>query len=358
MNFLLSDDQREILEAVERYFAKALPAQKLHAIVDGDSGFDASLWQGLAEIGALGALVPEAHGGLGLEMIDAAIVAEAIGRVAAPVPYLGHQLAVLALSLAGSPEQQAQWLPGLADGSRIATVAFLDQGGWQPEQWKLDGGSSLSGAKRHVPFAPQADLVIVGVRGGGLVLVERGATGLAIEPEDGVDRTRRLSTLRFSSTPGEVLPGASAGVASRVRDAALALVAADAFGGATRALDMAVEYAKTRQQFGAVIGQFQALKHQLANMAVDVEPARGLYWYAAHAFDHLPDAAPRACALAKAHLADRYVQVARDATEAHGGIGYTWEYDLHVWLKRAMFDSAWMGTAREHRARAADLAGW
>lgn len=358
MNFLLSDDQREIQDAVERYCTGTLTSALLHHIADSDSGFDAETWRGLAEIGALGALIPESHGGLGLDLIDAAVIAEALGRAAAPFPWLGHQLAILALRLAGSGTEQARWLPKLASGECVGTVALCDEGGWQPEQWALASGVHLVGIKHHVEGAQKADLLVVGLRGGALALVERGATGLAIVAEDGVDRTRRLSSITMSETPCELLPGSSLAVAQQLRDAALVLLAADAFGGASRCLAMAVDYAKTRQQFGTVIGQFQALKHQLANMAVEIEPARGLYWYAAHAFDHLPKAAPRACALAKSHLADRFLQVARDATEVHGGIGYTWEYDLHLWFKRAMFDSAWLGTPREHRVRAADLAGW
>lgn len=358
MNFLLSNQQIEVQDTVRRYLTRTLPSPRLHACVDSEAPPAPELWQGFAALGAGALLVPEEQGGLGLELIDAALVAEALGYAAAPLPFVEHSLATLALRLAGSADQQARWLPVLADGSRIATIAWRDRGGWQPEQWQLAGGSRLSGDKQHVSFAETADLIVVGTAGGGLHLVERGAARLQRGAEDGVDRTRRLSSLRFEETPAEPLPGASPAVAGRLRDAALVLLAADAFGGALRCLDLAVDYARTRQQFGVVIGQFQALKHQLANMAVEIEPARGLWWYAAHAFDHVPEEAARHAALAKAHLADRYLQLARDAVEAHGGIGYTWEYDLQIHFKRAMFDAAWLGSAREHRARATVLAGW
>ena len=143
-----------------------------------------------------------------------------------------------------------------------------------------------------------------------------------------------------------------------MRDAGLVLLAADAFGGAQQLLEMSVEYAKTRQQFGVTIGSFQGLKHQLANVAVEIEPARGLYWYAAHAFDHVPDESERTAALAKAHLGQVYMQTARDAVEAHGGIGFTWECDVQIYFKRAMFDRAFLGAPSVHRERAAALAGW
>jgi alkylation response protein AidB-like acyl-CoA dehydrogenase len=189
------------------------------------------------------------------------------------------------------------------------------------------------------------------------VLVEKAAGGVVVESMGGVDRGRRIDRVGFEGAPAEALPqGAEA--APRVRDAGLVLLAADAFGAGSRLVDMCVQYAKTREQFGVTIGHFQALKHQLANMAVEIEPARALYWYAAHAFDHIQQEAPRSAALAKAHIADRAMQIARDAVEAHGGIGFTWECDVQLWFKRVMFDRAWLGAPSVHRERAAKLAGW
>jgi alkylation response protein AidB-like acyl-CoA dehydrogenase len=200
-------------------------------------------------------------------------------------------------------------------------------------------------------------VIVVGVAGGDLVLVERSAPGVAIAPVGGVDRSRRLDVVGFDDTPCEALAeGRSA--APRLRDAGLVLLAADAFAAGSRLTEMSVEYAKTREQFGVTIGHFQALKHQLVDMAVAIEPARALYWYAAHAFDHLPREAERAAALAKAHVTDAALRIARAAVEAHGGIGFTWECDVQIWFKRAMFDRAFLGTPAEHRERAARLAGW
>ncbi|MDB5969904.1 MAG: hypothetical protein JWQ90_2354 [Hydrocarboniphaga sp.] len=357
MNFLLSDDQTEVQSAVRRYFDKALPSSRLHRCFDAEAGFDTELWRGFAQIGVTAIALPEDHGGLGLKLIDLALVAEAVGAAAAPVPFLGHALASLAIAWAGSEEQKSRWLPALAEGSVLATIAFADAGGWQPEQWSLASADRLLGSKRHVFAADVADLIVVGLAGGELAVIERNAAGLVVADEGGIDRTRRLFTLTLEGTPAERLPEGAV-QSARLRDAALVLLAADAYGGAKRCLDLAVEYAKTRQQFGQVIGRFQALKHQLANMAVEIEPARGLYWFAAYAFDDVQDRAAHSAALAKAHLTDRALQLARDAVEAHGGIGYTWEYELHIWLKRAMLDYAWLGAPQEHRARAADLAGW
>lgn len=208
-----------------------------------------------------------------------------------------------------------------------------------------------------MPGAELADVFIVGIEGGELALVERGASGVSIEAYDGVDRTRRMATLVLDGAEAEPLAEGVA-AAQRLRDAALVLVAADAFGAASRLVDMSVAYAGTREQFGVTIGHFQALKHQLADMAVAIEPSRGLWWFAAHALDHLPEEAPRAAALAKAHITDVAMQLARDAVEAHGGIGFTWECDVQIWFKRVLFDRAWMGLPDLHRERVAVLGGW
>jgi alkylation response protein AidB-like acyl-CoA dehydrogenase len=309
-------------------------------------------------MGLAGLTIPEEHGGAGMELLDLALAGETLAYAGAPGPFLGHSLAALAISLAGSPEQQRSWLPGLATGDALGSVAFAEAGGiWQPDEWQLAGGPRLSGSKLHVPYAQLADVIVVGVAGGGLALVERDAWGLEVRPTDGVDRARRIAELRFAETSCEELPEGPA-ASGRLRDAGLILLAADAFGSGTRLVDMSVEYAKTREQFGVTIGHFQALKHQLADMAVEMEPARGLYWYAAHSFDHIPDECERAAAIAKAHITENAMQVARDAVEAHGGIGFTWECDVQLWFKRVMFDRAFLGMPAAHRERAARLAGW
>jgi alkylation response protein AidB-like acyl-CoA dehydrogenase len=358
VNFDLSEEQILLQDTVRQFLENECDANRLREIFDGDEGFDPLLWKGMLELGLGGIHIPEEYGGAGLELVDLALVAEVLGRHAAPGPFLSHALAGLALCLGGSDDQKRRWLPRLAMGEALASIALCEaETGWQPEDWRLGGGPELHGAKEHVPFARFADLLVVGVAGGGLVLVERDAHGLGIRPVDAADRTRRLDRVSFDATPCQPLPEGEA-VAGRVRDAGLVLLAADAFGGASRCLEMAVRHAQTREQFGVTIGQFQALKHQLANMAVEVEPARCLYWYAAHAFDHVPEEAARAAALAKAHLGDRFMQVARDTVEVHGGIGFTWECDVQIWFKRAMFDRALLGASALHRERAASLAGW
>ncbi|MBM4335897.1 MAG: acyl-CoA dehydrogenase [Deltaproteobacteria bacterium] len=358
MNFDLSEEQEMLQATVGQFAADQCPPTRRRAIFDGPDGHDTELWQGLLELGLGAIAVPEEYGGAGLELLDLALVAEVLGAGAVPGPFLGHSLAGLAILYAGSDAQKKTWLPKLAAGDLLGTVAFAEgDGRWQPDEWTMNSGATIDGSKAHVPFGEHADLFVVGTRGGGLALCERGARGLSLEPLRGIDRTRRISSLRLSGTPCDVLPGGPA-AAGRVRDAALVMLAADAFGGAATLLDLSVEYAKTRQQFGVTIGSFQALKHQLASMAVEVEPARALYWYAAHAFDRIPEESERSAALAKAHLTQVYTQVARDAVEAHGGIGFTWESDVQIYFKRALFDRAFLGTPVVHRERAAVLAGW
>lgn len=356
MNFRLSTEQRDMAETVRAFALERGDAGARRAAFESESGHDAGFWQGLMELGAGGVLVPERYGGLGLKMIDLALIAEALGYAAAPGPFLGHVLAALAIDTCGSAAQKDRWLPKLASGEAIGTIAFCEADErFAPEHSRLkyaDGG--LVGQKRDVLCAELADVLVVSTAAG-LALVEKGAAGVSFERRDGADRTRQLSHITFADTPAEPLPGKTI---APLGDAALVLLAADAFGGASRCLDMAVAYAKTREQFGRAIGAFQGVKHQLANMAVDVEPARGLFWYAAYVYDAAPDELPRMAAAAKAHLGDVFMQAARLTIEIHGGIGYTWEHDAQIYFKRAMFDFAYFGAPSRHRDRQAALAGW
>jgi alkylation response protein AidB-like acyl-CoA dehydrogenase len=277
-----------------------------------------------------GLTLPESYGGSGLGLIDAALAMEILGAHAVPGPIMGHILAGIAIAQSGDEALKQKFLPKLAAGEIVGAIAF-------------DGPL--------IACADRADVIVVHSEQS-LRLIERAAAQITSLPSS--DLTRRVS--QFSFGHSEHIGGAPA--AQRFFDAALVMVSADALGGAQTMLDMSVEYAKTREQFGVVIGQFQALKHQLANMALEVEPSRALVWYAAYAWDsELPDAT-RSAALTKAHLTDRFVSVARAAVQAHGGIGYTWEYDLQLWFKRSLFDRAYLGAPSWHRERAAALAGW
>jgi len=359
MEFGLTEEHRLLQETLRGFAAKECPTARLRELFEVGAGHDPALWRGLAEMGVTGLAIPEEHGGAGLEVLDLALAAETLGRAALPGPFLGHALAGLAIHWGGSDEQRERWLPRLAAGERVGTIAFGEvDGGFEPDAWSARAQRGrLTGAKAWVPFGGAADLLVVGTAGGGLALVERGAPGVEATPVDGLDRTRPLAAVGFADAPCEPLEGGGP-VAGRVRDAGLVLLAADAFGAAEKLLELSVAYARTREQFGQPIAQFQAVKHQLADLATEIEPMRGLVWYAAHAQDHVRDDAERSAAIAKAHVTDRAVEVARAAVQLHGGIGFTWECDVQIWMKRALFDRALLGSPETHRERQARLGGW
>lgn len=362
MDFGLSEDQLLLKETVKRFLTEKCPTTRVRRLMEGDGSGERDLWNELAELGVAGTIVPAAHGGLERELLDLALIAEELGYAAAPGPFIGAAMATVALIEGGDARQQARWLPGFASGEALGTVAWGEENGeWSPAALRTTAKNGrLNGRKLLVPSAQLADVIVVATRddsGPGLWLVERGAPGVAIEPHAVNDMTRRLDVVTFADTPAAKL-AAGADALQRVMDAGLILIAADAYGGSRRCLEMASSYALTREQFGQIIGAFQAVKHQLANMAADLEPSLALVWYSAHAFDRIRDQSTRHAAMVKAHMSDLYDRVTRDATELHGGIGFTWEFDLHLWFRRALFDRAFLGEAIYHRVRAAELAGW
>ena len=358
MHFGLSEEQEFLQETVRSYADGECPADKLRQLFDEATGFDGTLWSGLAEIGIAGLAVSEECGGAGMEWLDLALVVEIIGSAGLPVPLLGHALACRAIALGGSEEQKAKWLPSLAAGETIGAIAFCEDGDlWDPEDWTASfADGQLSGRKKHATDVNEASLFVVGVAGGGLAVVEANASGLKVEPVSSIDHTRQVGDLVLDNAPAEALGGAE--VARQVRDAGILLLAADAFGAAQKLVEITTEYAKTRQQFGQEIAQFQSVKHQLAEMSTQLECARGMFWYAAHAVDHLPDEAMRQTALAKAHITEIAAWIGREAVELHGGLGFTWECDVHIHMKRIMFDRSYFGTPELQRRRVATQEGW
>jgi alkylation response protein AidB-like acyl-CoA dehydrogenase len=355
MRFDLDPQQRAFQHSVEEFLAAECPLKRALAPHD-HGGADVELWRGLMSLGVGGIIVPEQYGGLGLGLLDLAIVGESVGRFGAPGPFLDHALGTLAIVLAGDAEQRTRWLPRLSQGVERATVAFSEGAGrWLADDWTLPAGPTLTGQKQFVPHAEGADLFVVGCSGGRLAVVTRDAPGVTVKAVPSTDGGRPLFTVTFTDTPCVQLELAAG---QRLVDAGLVLLSADAFGGASHCVEASVAYAKQREQFGRPIGMFQALRHQLADMALAVDPKIGLYWYAAHVFDHEPAASPLASAMAKASITEVFPRIARRAIEAHGGIGYTWEYGLHVWLKRALFDQSFLGMPEVHRARIATLSGF
>jgi alkylation response protein AidB-like acyl-CoA dehydrogenase len=362
MDFGLSPEQTLLKDTIRRYLDAECPPACVRRVMESEDGHDPDLWHGLAELGVAGLIVPTELDGAGLDLLDLALAAEELGWAATPGPFLATAMATVALLESGNHDIQSRLLPGIASGEHILTLALGERiGEWDAARlatYAKDG--RLHGEKSLVPYGGLADALVVAAideDGPGLWLVERHAPGLETIPLRGNDLTRRVARVRFVDTPGSRI-SSGAGAISRTRDAGLVLLAADASGGAHRCLDMTTKYALTREQFGQTIGSFQGVKHQLANLAADLAPAVSLWWYAAHAFDHIREQSERHAALAKAHLAELYDTVVRYSVELHGGIGFTWEYDLHLWFRRALFDRAFLGEAGYHRERAAELAGW
>ena len=357
MDFALTQDQRMMQESLGRTLAEASSLDRVRRFAGDLADKGADVWRALADFGLAGIVIPEAHGGLGLTLLDAALASEALGAAVAPVPFMGVVLAPIALMRGGSPEQQAQWLPRLASGEVLAAAAISE-----PVAGARDGagvtaaGGKLSGKALFVPGGMAAGLLVVVDRGGGLHLVRGDATGLSRTLMPGIDETRRLAELTFDDTPAEPR-GGGPGLLGALRDAGWVLVAADTLGAAQIMLDKAVAYAKERRQFGRVIGSFQAVKHLCAEMAAELEPCRALVWYAAYAFDAGSGEASLMAAHAKALTSEVGRFVARTSTEVHGGMGITDLLGLHFWFKRIGLNRQLLGGPERVREIAARLQG-
>ncbi|MBV7477625.1 acyl-CoA dehydrogenase family protein [Pseudomonas sp. PDM31] len=350
MNYLLNDDQTAFVDTARKFLSEHAEPLFLHRIADrhGDWQQDlADLWQAFAELGFASLLIAEDDGGIGLSLFDAALINEVIGASAAPLPFIAHQLCCLAIAQAGSAEQKARWLPLLASGELVGSVALLGRPGcYQPDSWQAEAGGeqTLTLGNLEVCGSQLPTLIVTGLAGGGLGLIDPQAPSLVRRDKPCVDPIGFLAD--FQVNERDIQPLAAGKTCSQtVVDAGLTLQAAQATGGIGKCVELSAEYAKIREQFGVPIGQFQAVKHQIAEIALDGEPNRPLVWHAAQCVASSAPGASRHAALAKAHLADAYLRVARKTIELHGGFGYTWEADLHLYLKRAMFLSAHLGSA-------------
>lgn len=377
MDFGLSEEQEMLQRSAREFLTQECPPPFVRALYTDPDGFSRELHRKMTEQGWTGLLIPEAHGGLGLSMLDMALLLEEMGRAVVPGPFMfSSVLVALALMHGGSSAQKKTWLPRLASGEAIGTFAFLedtdriDATGITLKAKKTRDGYLVSGTKLFVPFAVVADVLLTAVRTSGrgeegvsLLLIDRATPGVSMNPLDIFDQTRRMYEVEFknSEVAKNALLGAEGGgwkIVARLLDAAAVALAADSLGGAQKSLEMAVDYTKVRTQFNRPIASFQALKHLAADMASDIEPARALVWYAAHAFDTLPREASRAASLAKARLSEVYSRTTNRAVQMHGGIGFTWEHDMHFWFKRAKWNEFAFGDVAFHRERIAQLEGF
>ena len=377
MDFGLSEEQEMLQRSAREFLTQECPPTFVRTLYTEPDGFSRELHRKMAEQGWTGLLIPEAYGGLGLSMLDMALLLEEMGRAVVPGPFMfSSVLVALALMQGGSSVQKKTWLPRIASGEAIGTLAFLeeadrsDAAGITLKAKKTRDGYLLSGTKMFVPFAAVADVLLTAVRtssrgeeGISLLLLERTMPGVSIQPLDIFDQTRRVYEVELKNvtvTKSALVGGEGGGwkILARLLDAAAIALAADSLGGSQKSLEMAVDYTKVRTQFNRPIASFQALKHLAADMASEIEPARALVWYAAHAFDtHLREAS-RAASLAKARLSEVYSRTTNRAVQMHGGIGFTWEHDLHFWFKRAKWNEFAFGDATFHRERLAQLEGF
>ena len=375
MDFGFSEEQEMLRSSARDFLAKEAPMTYVRKMMDDERGYTPELWKKMAELGWMGLILPEEFGGSGLDFVDMVVVLEEMGRVVLPGPFFSTVvLAGVAIVEGGSPQQKAAYLPKIADGSMKATLANLEPSGrWDAEgiqlQAKPDGaGFALDGTKLFVPDANAVDLFVVAARtpgskgeeGVSLFLVDAKAPGVSVTMLKTMDQTRKLGEVAFKGVKvgaDALLGGKGQGwkILQRVADRAKVGLAAEMCGGAQRVLEMSVEYAKVREQFGKPIGSFQAIQHKCANMLVEVESSKSITYYAAWAVANDVAEAPLAAAMAKAYTSDAYRHTAGEGIQIHGGIGFTWEHDMHIYFKRAKSSEVTFGDATWNREIVAQL---
>jgi alkylation response protein AidB-like acyl-CoA dehydrogenase len=348
MNFEFSDDQKQLKEQARRFLeAKCSPAA-VRAILEGPEPFDRELWKGLAEMGFLGVVIPEDYGGLGAGYLELCVVAEELGRVIAPVPFSSSVfLATEFLLLAGDEAQKQAWLPKLASGEAIGTFAFVEGNGpVTPKSIRTAAASgALTGIKAPVSDGDIADFAIVAARTGvgndersiSLFLVDLTGVGVAREAVNTIDPTRSHARISFTAAPAQPLGASGEGwsLIRQVFDRAAILTAFEQVGGADRALEMARDYALDRMAFGRPIGSFQAIKHMLADMYVSATLARSNGYYGAWALSTGAAELPEAAATARVSATQAFQHCAKNNIQVHGGMGFTWAFDCHLYYRRS-----------------------
>jgi alkylation response protein AidB-like acyl-CoA dehydrogenase len=371
MTFTLTEEQRELAGAVAAFFDKRSPETEVRRLMDGGGAPDPSVWSQMAgQLGLPGLVVPEKYGGGGFGFLDFALVAERAGAALLVAPLLSTVMAAGAVMLSKKEELKSTYLPALACGERIGALALAgESGSWDASATEVtaratdDGTIRLTGVKMYVVDGQHADMFVVSARSArgsvNLYVVEANSPEVTVSTLSTLDITRPQARVEFASAPARPLTddADAAAVINRVMAIAAILLAAEQVGGAQRCLDMAVEYAKVRVQFGRPIGSFQAIKHKCADVLLDVESARSAAYYAAGVLDDDNDDPLIAAALAKAHCSAAYTRVAGENIQIHGGIGFTWEHPAHLYFKRAKTSEILFGDPAWHRERLAALVG-
>lgn len=361
MEFALSEEQRMLADSIGRFLEETCPLDLIRETAAGGSTKQPAVWSGLAELGVHGLLIPETHGGVGLGFLEASLTAEALGRTIAPIPFVGSAvMAPTALMAGGSEEQKETWLPQIAAGEVVFGVGVSEHVGRRETEGVVADDGKLTGKAMFVLDGEDADQLLIADMSGALHVVAVDAPGLTRTKLKTVDRTRTVSEIVLLDTPAQILPGSAGSdvVLRETIDAGRLILAADTLGAGEAMIAQAIAYARQRKQFNRVIGSFQAVKHMCAEMSAELEPCRGLVWYAAHAVAEIPEESRLMICHAKAHLAEVGKFVSRTATEVHGGMGFTDLLGLHYWFKRIGFNRQLLGAPELVREEAARAQGW
>ena len=357
MDFDFSPEQYTLRDEARRFLEQQCPTSHVREFVDDPAGWSRDLWKQMADLGWMALPFPEDFGGLGQSFLDLVLLLGELGRAVAPVPFLSSVAQAGQVILRhGSPEQRTRWMPAIASGERVATLAVAEAAGSYSEAGigtRASSDGSLAGEKRYVLDAPAADLLVVAARGEagvGWYVVEE---AFSVTAQRSYDPTRSIGSVSLDGTRGEPLeaPGLEPGLG-----VATAALTAEMVGTASKILDLSVSYAKEREQFGRPIGSFQAIKHKLAEMLTDLESSRSAAFYACWAVATDAPDGPLAVAVAKSYCSDALARLGGEGVQVHGGIAFTWEHDMHLYLKRIKTAEALFGDAAEHRERIAQLA--
>jgi len=370
VNFAFSEEQEELRKSVRRFLEDKSPEIEVRRLMETTEGYDESVWKQMGEqLGLQGLAIPEEYGGSGYSYVELIVVLEEMGRALLAAPYFSTvALAANTILQSGDDSAKKELLPGIASGETIATLAFTeDSGKWDEagitmEATRSGDGYTLNGHKMFVLDGHVADVIIVAARSGGgvsLFVVDGNASGLTRTALSTMDQTRKQARLEFSNTPARLIGTEGQGwtVLNKVLDLAAVALAAEQVGGAQKVLEMSVEYAKNRVQFGRPIGSFQAIKHKCADMLLEVESAKSAAYYAGWAAAEDSDELPVVASLAKAYCSDAYFHATAENIQIHGGIGFTWEHPAHLYFKRAKSSELLFGDPSYHRELLAQRIG-
>jgi alkylation response protein AidB-like acyl-CoA dehydrogenase len=367
LDFGFSEEQEMLRQSARGLLEKECPSAAIRRLMDDERGYDPAVWKKMADLGWIGLVIPEEYGGAGLNYVDLVLVMEEMGRVVLPAPFIWTAMVAEALRRAGTDAQKKTLLPKIAAGDLIATLAWLEPtASWDASSITMAARPAgadfvLDGTKLFVNDGHVADCTLVAARTGGsgeegitLFAVEAKRAGITITPLKTMDQTRKLAEVKFTgvkATAADMIGAVGKGwpLLSAILDRGKVMIAAEMMGGAQKVLDMTVEYAKVRAQFGRPIGSFQAVQHKCANMMIDVEGAKSAVYYAAWAVSNDAPDASVAAAVAKAAASDAFRRVSAEGIQLHGGIGFTWDHDLHLYFKRAKSSEFTFGDATYNR---------